>query len=391
MDEYPDYTYTQSAAQYNEWIAEKYPEMNDQIRQRIKEGRWEIVGGMWVEPDLNLPDGESLVRQLLVGQRYFQQQYGVTARIGWNPDSFGYNWQLPQIYKRSGMDYFVTQKMHWNDTNQLPFRLFWWQSPDGSKVLTYFPTDYVHDNVNPTRISADFAESAQRNPGTTEMLDLYGIGDHGGGPTRAMLDQADHWIDAGKQDAVPTMRYGTAQPYFTTVEKNLNPDSPTWNYDSIAKGYTAPPASSTGALGLPTWNDELYFEYHRGVFTTQAAHKRNMRTSEVATLDAEKLASLAWLNGQPYPADQLTENWKKITFNQFHDLAAGSGIGVIYKDAQKDYTEVFHADHEITNASLNTLAARIDTQRQHPASRPRLQPTSLGRAAKLFSSHVQLS
>ncbi len=424
MDEYPNYTYSQSAAQYTAWIAEKYPQMNDQIRKRVKEGRWEIVGGMWVEPDLNLPDGESLVRQLLVGQRYFNQQYGVTARIGWNPDSFGYNWQLPQIYKRSGMDYFVTQKMHWNDANQLPFRLFWWQSPDGSKVLTYFPTDYVHDNVNPTRISADFAESAQRNPGTSEMLDLYGIGDHGGGPTRAMLDQADHWIAAGtapegqrptttgdtsqgqrptttgdtpqgqrpdtyqpgakpqgsaqqeaqraegptynsvdgRNDAIPTMRYNTAQAYFTNVEKNLNPDSPTWNYDSIAKGYTAPPASSTGAIGLPTWNDELYFEYHRGVFTTQAAHKRNMRTSEVATLDAEKLASLAWLNGKPYPADQLTENWKKITFNQFHDLAAGSGIGVIYKDAQKDYTEVFHNDHEISDNALNTLSSTIDTR-----------------------------
>ncbi|MGH9595848.1 MAG: alpha-mannosidase, partial [Edaphobacter sp.] len=377
MDEYPGYTYTQSAAQYTAWIAEKYPKMNDEIRQRVKEGRWEIVGGMWVEPDLNLPGGESLVRQLLVGQRYFQKEYGVTARIGWNPDSFGYNWQLPQIYKRSGLDYFVTQKMHWNDTNQLPFRLFWWESPDGSKVLTYFPTDYVHDNVNPTRISADFAESAQRNPGTAEMFDLYGIGDHGGGPTRAMLDQADKWIAAGAAPqgqrpdlyqpgakpqvsdprksqraegptynstdggnyAVPTMRYHTAQSYFTNVEKNLNPDSPTWNYDSIAKGYTAPPAAN-GAMGLPTWNDELYFEYHRGVYTTQAAHKRNMRTSETATLDAEKLASLAWLQGRPYPNDQLTENWKKITFNQFHDLAAGSGIGAIYKDAQKQFDVV---------------------------------------------------
>jgi alpha-mannosidase len=251
--------------------------------------------------------------------------------------------------------------MHWNDTNQLPFRLFWWESPDGSKVLTYFPTDYVHDNVNPTRISADFAESADRNPGTSEMLDLYGIGDHGGGPTRAMLDQADHWIAAGKQDAVPTMRYHTAQNYFTNVEKNLNPASPTWNYDSIAKGYTAPPASSTGAIGLPTWKDELYFEYHRGVFTTQAAHKRNMRTSETATLDAEKLASFAWLDGQPYPAAELTENWKKITFNQFHDLAAGSGIAVIYKDAQRDYTEVFHADKLIDENSIKTISSLVDT------------------------------
>jgi alpha-mannosidase len=187
-----------------------------------------------------------------------------------------------------------------------------------------------------------------------------------------MLDQADKWITSGSKDAVPTMRYGTAQNYFTSVEKTLNPNSPTWNYDSIAKGYTAPPASSTGALGIPTWKDELYFEYHRGVFTTQAAHKRDMRTSEVATLNAEKLASLAWtlardvppglLPEQRYPADLLTENWKKITFNQFHDLAAGSGIAVIYRDAQKDYDEVFHVDREITESALGQLAAVADTR-----------------------------
>jgi alpha-mannosidase len=363
MNEYPDYTFSQSAAQYSAWMADKYPELNDQIRQRIKEGRWEIVGGMWVEPDLNIPDGESLVRQLLVGQRYFQKEYGVVARIGWNPDSFGYNWQLPQIYKRSGLDYFVTQKMHWNDTNQLPFRLFWWESPDGSKVLTYFPTDYVHTNVNPTRISADFAESAERNPGTTEMLDLYGVGDHGGGPTRDMLDQADHWIAADKKadSAVPTLRYGTAQHYFSDVEGKLNPDSPVWNYDRIAKGYTAPAAKS-GLMGVPTWKDELYFEYHRGVFTTQAAHKNSNRRTEVATLDAEKVASFAWLKGVTYPGSELTENWKKITFNQFHDLAAGSGIAVIYRDAQQDYSEVLRSDREIAAASVDTLSAGIDTQ-----------------------------
>ena len=364
MNEYPNYTFTQSAAQYTEWMAEKYPALNAQIKQRIKEGRWEIVGGMWVEPDLNLPGGESLVRQMMIGQKLFQNEYGVTARIGWNPDSFGYNWQLPQIYKRSGMDYFVTQKMHWNDTNQLPFRLFWWESPDGSKVLTYFPTDYVHDNVNPTRITADFAETAVRNPGTTELLDLYGIGDHGGGPTRDMLDQGDHWISAGtqKKNAVPEIRYHTAQQYFSDVEGKLNPSSPEWNYDSIAKGYTAPPASTSGQVWLPTWKDELYFEYHRGVFTTQAAHKNNMRRSEAATLDAEKLASLAWLSGKTYPAAQLEENWKKITFNQFHDLAAGSGIAVIYKDAQRDFDEVYHVDKEVAATATEALSAQVDTR-----------------------------
>lgn len=365
MNEYPNYTFTQSAAQYSAWMADKYPDLNAQIAQRIKEGRWEIVGGMWVEPDLNLPGGESLVRQLLVGQREFKSLYGVTARIGWNPDSFGYNWQLPQIYKRSGLDYFVTQKMHWNDTNQLPFRLFWWESPDGSKVLTYFPTDYVHTNVNPTRISADFAESAQRNPGTMEHLDLYGVGDHGGGPTRDMLDQADHWIAASKQDdsAVPTMRYTTAQHYFDDVQQHLSAHSPVWNYTSLAKGWTAPQPDRPGDIGIPTWKDELYFEYHRGVYTTQAHHKANMRRSEAATLNTEKLASLAWLYGQPYPAADLTENWKKITFNQFHDLAAGSGIGVIYRDAQQDFTQVFDSDKLMTDAARETLSERIDTSK----------------------------
>ena len=141
-------------------MAEKYPSINDEIKSRIKEGRWEIVGGMWVEPDLNMPDGESLVRQLLIGKRTYKHLYGVDVRIGWNPDSFGYNWQLPQIYKKSGVDYFVTQKMAWNDTNKLPFKLFWWQSPDGSKVLTYFPHDYGNDNLNPVRLSADLATRA---------------------------------------------------------------------------------------------------------------------------------------------------------------------------------------------------------------------------------------
>ncbi len=362
MNEYPNYVFTQSAAQYSEWMADKYPDLNAQIKQRVKEGRWEIVGGMWVEPDLNLPDGESLVRQLLIGQRYFGKEYGVTARIGWNPDSFGYNWQLPQIYKRSGLDYFVTQKMHWNDTNTLPFRLFWWQSPDGSKVLTYFPTDYTHPDVSPTRLSTDFAESAERNPGTTDLLDLYGVGDHGGGPTRAMLDQADHWIAAGKADeAVPTEHYGTAQSFFDTVQPHLNPTSPTWNYDKLAGGWTAPAAGGNGMLGIPTWNDELYFEYHRGVFTTQAKHKANIRKSEVATLNTEKLASFAWLQGATYPADEITDNWKKITFNQFHDLAAGSGIAVIYRDAQDDFTQVFNNDKLMSEAALNGVTAHIDT------------------------------
>ncbi len=208
MDEYPKYTYTQSAAAYDEWMEQKYPPEFDEIQQRVKEGRWEMVGGMWVEPDLNMPDGESQVRQLLIGKRYFQSRFGVDVRIGWNPDSFGYNWQLPQIYKRSGVDYFVTQKMAWNDTNQLPLKLFWWQSPDGSRVLTYFPHDYVNE-IEPIDMATAFAHARQDNPGTTEMMHLYGIGDHGGGPTRAMLDAGDRWLEPDK--AYAQLNFGDAR------------------------------------------------------------------------------------------------------------------------------------------------------------------------------------
>jgi len=359
MNEYPDYTYTQSAAAYNEWVATKYPAINNEIKKRIKEGRWEIVGGMWVEPDLNMPDGESQVRSLLIGKRWFQKEYGVDVRIGWNPDSFGYNWQLPQIYKRSGMDYFVTQKMTWNDTNQLPLKLFWWQSPDGSKVLTYFPHDYANRNLNPVRLSSDLAVARQRSPGMEQMMDLYGVGDHGGGPTRAMLDEGNHWAKDGM--IMPKLQFGTAQSYFSGIEQKLSSNSPVWNYTAIAKGYKAP-TPDTGKIGIPTWNDEMYLEYHRGVFTTQAQHKRNMRESEEQTINAEKYASLAWLNGNAYPNDQFTDAWKKIAFNGFHDLAAGSGIGVIYKEAQAEFDQVRLETNEISANSLHTLAANVNTK-----------------------------
>ncbi len=376
MYEYPGYTFTQSAAAYNEWMARDYPDINDQIKQRIKEGRWEIVGGMWVEPDLNMPDGESLVRQLLVGKRWYEHEYGVDVRVGWNPDSFGYSWQLPQIYKKSGVDYFVTQKMAWNDTNQLPFKLFWWESPDGSKVLTYFPHDYVNLTLNPVRLSEDLKNGRKFSPGLTELLDLYGVGDHGGGPTRAILDEGYHWKNPGPAaiaanggaPVTPKYHFGSAQSFFSTVEKEIAPESKTWNYQSIPDYQE--PAPVAGKIAIPTWDSELYLEYHRGVFTTQARHKHNMRTAEEEMLNAEKWSSLAWLDGAKYPGDQLTEDWKKVLFNQFHDLAAGSGIGVIYKDAQKDYDWVRMSTDEIASGALGKVDAGINTQTKEKDSLP---------------------
>jgi alpha-mannosidase len=360
MDEYPKYTYTQSAAAYSEWMFEKYPSVHEQILNRVKQGRWEMVGGMWVEPDLNMPDGESLVRQLLIGKRFFREKFGSDVRIGWNPDSFGYNWQLPQIYKKSGVDYFVTQKMTWNDANQLPMKLFWWQSPDGSRVLTYFPHDYVND-VEPLRIATDLATLQASNPGVPEMMHLFGIGDHGGGPTRVMLEDGMHWTGPGV--VFPKASFGVAQGFFSDIEgKADTAHSPLWNYKILATGAPQLPVPAEGKFSLPVWNDELYFEYHRGVFTTQANHKRNMRESEEQLLNAEKYSSLAWLSGTPYPGVQLNEAWKKVLFNQFHDLAAGSGIADIYRDAQRDYDYVRLQAEHLSTIALHTVASQIDTR-----------------------------
>ena len=360
MQEYPQDTYTQSAAAYSQWMAEKYPLLHEQIVNRVKEGRWEMVGGMWIEPDLNMPDGESLVRQLLIGKRYFKDKFGVDVRIGWNPDSFGYNWQLPQIYKKSGVDYFVTQKMAWNDTNQLPLKLFWWQSPDGTRVLAYFPHDYGNE-IEPLSMARDIVTAQALNPGVPEMMHLFGVGDHGGGPTRAMLDQGIRWTSP---DVVyPKAKFGVAQEFFSGIEARADTGhAPVWNYKTLAAGKTRLPTPAEGKFSLPVWNDELYFEYHRGVFTTQAQHKRNMRESEEQVLNAEKFSSLAWLAGDAYPSSELTDAWKKVLFNQFHDLAAGSGVAQIYKDAQQDYDLVRLSTQHISSHALHTLASQVDTR-----------------------------
>jgi alpha-mannosidase len=360
MDEYPELHYAQSAAQYSEWMEEKYPALFQQTLNRATEHRWELVGGMWVEPDLNMPDGESLVRQILIGKRYFRQKYKTDVRIGWNPDSFGYNWQLPQIYKKSGIDYFVTQKMSWNETNRLPLTLFWWQSPDGSRVLTYFPTGYG-GSLEPVRLAYQLGLGASHNPGLTQALNLFGEGDHGGGPTRDTLERGIRWSEPGL--VFPKLKFGSAQEFFSSVEKKLDSaHSPVWNYKSVATQKRDLPASMDGKIELPIWNDELYLEFHRGVFTTQANHKQNMRESEEWLLNAEKYASLAWLRGDTYPGERLNQAWKKVLFNQFHDLAAGSGIGIIYKDAQRDYDVAHWIANDATSGAFRTLSAEIDTR-----------------------------
>ena len=339
MREYPDLKFTMSSARTYEWMQEKYPDLFAQIQQRVKEGRWEVIGGMWVEPDLNMPDGESLVRQILVGKRYFQKNLGVDIKIGWNPDSFGYNWQLPQIYKKSGIDYFVTSKLLWAiDYTKFPYRLFWWQAPDGSRLLSYFPHEYANQ-FEPDQITKDFSLYAPliygpRLTGNPQMLYLYGIGDHGGGPTRTMLDRADQL--RAPETVFPKTQFSTAKDFFADLQSEL-PN-----------------------LNLPTWNDELYFEYHRGVYTTQSETKRRIRNAEESTLDAEKFASVASLLGRRYPQDELELAWKNLLFDHFHDIMPGSGIAVNYLDAKRNLEDVTRTDHEMTQQSLAEILAHIN-------------------------------
>ena len=341
MREYPDLKFSMSSARTYEWMQEKYPDLFEQIQQRVKEGRWEVVGGMWVEPDLNMPDGESLVRQILVGKRYFEKNFGVDIKIGWNPDSFGYNWQLPQIYKKSGIDYFVTSKLLWaTDYTKFPYRLFWWEAPDGSRLLSYFPHEYANE-FEPEQIAKDLSFYAPLIYGpkvidTPQMLYLYGIGDHGGGPTRTMLDRADRL--RAPDTVFPKIQFSTAKDFFGDLQAEL-PN-----------------------LKVPTWKDELYFEYHRGVYTTQSETKRRIRQDEELTLDAEKYASFASLFGKPYPQGEFELAWKNLLFDHFHDVMPGSGIAVNYLDAKRNLEDVARADHEITNRSLAEILARINTQ-----------------------------
>jgi alpha-mannosidase len=341
MQEYPDFKFTMSSARAYEWMEERYPDLFQEIVQRVKEGRWEVIGGMWVEPDLNMPAGESLTRQLLIGKRYFQEKFGVDVKIGWNPDSFGYSWQLPQIYKKSGMDYFVTQKLLWaHEFTTFPYKMFWWEAPDGSRLLTYFPHDYA-GGIEAEAMEKDVSEWAPAIYGPQlsdppETMHLYGVGDHGGGPTRTMLDHATRLAEP---DAVfPKLQLSTASAFFADLEKKL-------------PGMT-----------VPAWKDELYFQYHRGVFTTQADTKQRIRRSEETLLNAEVLSSLAFLYGRSYPQEEMKQAWKRLLFDHFHDIMPGSGIAVNYLDARRNLEDVQRAGREAIRASLGEIGTRVDTR-----------------------------
>lgn len=330
----PDFTYTQSGAAYYEWMMNDYPDLFKQIQSYVANGRWELAGGMWVEPDCNLPSGDSWERQLLYGQNFFKNNLGKRAMIGWNPDSFGYNWNLPQFMLLGGLNSFITQKIGWNDTNVFPYRVFWWESPDGSKILTYFPFDYVNTIDDPFGL-VDWLRQFEANTGFPKMLVLFGVGDHGGGPSLEMMARIDKLKDLL---IYPKIEFGTAENYLT------------WLHNQDIKD-------------LPVWNDELYLEYHRGTATTQANIKKWNRTSEALLTNAEKLSTFSSLSIPNNYKDDLRDAWKKVLFNQFHDILPGSGIREIYMDADADYRNANHLGNFVLQNSLNNLSSQINTSK----------------------------
>ncbi|WP_373539967.1 alpha-mannosidase [Chamaesiphon sp.] len=331
---FPDLTFCHSTPALYEWMELHQPDVFTGICQQVQAGKWEIVGGMWIEPDLNLISGESIARQIIYGQAYNRSRFGAHTRVAWLPDTFGFCWQLPQLLKQGGIDYFVTQKFLWNDTNQFPYQLFWWESPDGSRVFSLMSSP-IGEGIDPLKM-IDYACAWQTSTGINESLYLFGVGDHGGGPTRDMLEIADRW---SKSDVFPALEFTTAVKYLDKL------------------------TSRADSQLLPVWRDELYLEFHRGCFTTHADQKRSNRQCEDLLYQAELWSSIACIvTEQDYPADlklQIETAWKQTLFNQFHDIIPGTAIEPVYVTANEAWENVERVTTQVISNALGEICDRI--------------------------------
>ena len=344
MDRFEDYTFTQSQPQLYDWIRTDYPDLFDEIKTRVAEHRWEPTGGMWVEADCNLSGGEALARQFLLGRSFFKDMFGEGADtpILWLPDVFGYAWSLPQLIKLAGLEYFFTIKIGWNQYNRLPFDSFWWQGIDGTKVLTHFsPTPgetpgevSTYNAVASPYQAVETWKNAQQKHLHTELLMSFGHGDGGGGPTAEMMENIR---EMGRLKAGPSVHHGFAGDFFRRLEAEAGDR-------------------------LPVWNGELYLEYHRGTYTTQAANKRNNRKAEFGLHDVELLATMANLKGAEYayPAAELDRLWKLVCLNQFHDIIPGSSIAEVYMESDAAYADIFASLATLKADALSVLAGDGD-------------------------------
>lgn len=345
--DFPNLIFCHSTPALYAWIEEHRPDLFAAIQKQVNAGRWEIVGGMWVEPDLNLIDGESIVRQILYGQRYVKSKFQQLSKVAWVPDSFGFCATLPQFLQAGGIEYFVTQKLRWNDTTKFPYGVFWWQSPDGSQIFS-FMSALIGENIDPIKM-ATYAVDWQSQTNLKDALWLPGVGDHGGGPTRDMLEVAQRWE---KSPFFPELEFSGAGDYLQKINAELN------NPNQIS--IPAIPKTGDIPFPIPIWKDELYLEFHRGCYTTHADQKRSNRRCEGWLYRSELFASLANIvAGLSYPKIELENAWKKVLFNQFHDILPGTSIPEVFVEANRAWQEVERVGEEIWQKSIGAIASRI--------------------------------
>ncbi|MBE9094336.1 alpha-mannosidase [Tychonema sp. LEGE 07203] len=384
QSKFPDLIFCHSTPALYAWMEEHRPDLFAAIQKQVAAGRWEVVGGMWVEPDLNLISAESMVRQVVCGQRYAKEKFGELMRVAWLPDTFGFGWQLPQILRQGGVDYFVTQKLRWNDSTQFPYGAFWWEGLDGTKIFSMMSAP-IGEGIESVKM-ASYAFDWQVKTNLLDALWLPGVGDHGGGPTRDMLNVAKRWK---LSPFFPRLEFAKAVDYLALIESRFLPEVAATlpendvpesdNQENLQVGETvgnlralefanlsrisdANLSSSQleNLRSLPIWKDELYLEFHRGCYTTRADQKRQNRRCEELLYQAELLSSLATIcTGAVYPKSELESAWKQVLFNQFHDILPGSAIARVYADANLAFAEADRACHQILLQSLDAIATQI--------------------------------
>lgn len=371
MEKYSEFSFSQSQPQLYEFVHHDFPALFEGIKQKISEGQWEPLGGMWVEADCNIPGGESLVRQLMLGRNYFKQQFGEIADspVLWLPDVFGFPWSLPQLIKEAGLDYFFSIKLGWSQYNRLPYDSFWWQGLDGTRVLTHFSTargsgdtfvSTYNATATPDEVLTTWKNFQQKDSGlpgqTPPLLMVYGHGDGGGGPTREMVENLQLMENF---PGTPRVRMGKVGDFFQELR-------------------------NTVGERLPTWNDELYLEYHRGTYSTQAKNKRANRKSEILLHNLEFIASMTSLLDPvyKYPAEDLEKLWKIVCLNQFHDILPGTSIRDVYVESMEQYAEIKRLNQSLLDEALGALAAHYSGELLV------INPTSFSRSDLVFIQYA---
>jgi len=316
IDRYPDYIFGASMPQHYQFMKDHYPKIFKRIKAAVKKGQWELQGGMWVEADCNLISGESMVRQLLLGKNFFLEEFGVEVDNLWLPDVFGYSAALPQILKKAGINYFLTQKISWNQFNEFPYQTFNWRGIDGTEILTHFPPENTYNSELDTEFLLPAQDTFKEKVEINEFISLFGVGDGGGGPKPENIELGRRLKNL---ESAPRVSFDTAKNFFRRLNKKKNK--------------------------LQTWVGELYLELHRGTLTTHGLVKKQNRKLENKLKVVEFLWSCTDL--KQYPSSELDASWKTLLINQFHDIIPGSSINLVYQTTHKEYNEIHKTCDEL--------------------------------------------